>query len=382
MKLENLFEKQILDTTIYAERYLNDSKGSFEMYSEVNPKYDPQGLLGYFEMPFALLNPEECLVFWSNPSEILLNWAKPENLYKFFWHPDVERKGLYINGKLVVQPTSSTRTVLSEIYPRFYLKTDLNKKHFRFIRRLKLSSVEHSINICSDIEQMCLGQVGRYSYLPESLGIVLVGGRYNESGMIYRESIPKPLVQDLRIMLPYHSLYANDPNYPNDKTLLVQLSVRNGANDPLGYFVSEIIGQIFEAWVLMVSKRGLLPELHGQNALIEINENFETCRLVHRDFQSLYSDSVIRNRIGLPLFEKHIVGEEKGTTIESQYSIVFDNMIGKYLLARLAKSFSEGFGIKYNEVTDAMCNYHKNLSGYEVAQFPTTVYKFGNSSLE
>ncbi len=152
--------------------------------------------------------------------------------------------------------------------------------------------------------------------------------------------------------------------------------------DKLGYFVSEITGPILEAWVLLVSTRGLLPELHGQNALAEIDQSFRVRRVVHRDFQSLYSDERIRTNLGLVLFTKHIAGREQGTTVASQYSIVFDNMICKYLLARIARSFSNHFGVDYAMVCSAIKEYHHSIPGWQEAEFPKTTYRFGARSNE
>ena len=43
MKLHNLFLGELLENSIYAERFVNDSKGHFKDYSEVDVYYDPRG---------------------------------------------------------------------------------------------------------------------------------------------------------------------------------------------------------------------------------------------------------------------------------------------------------------------------------------------------
>jgi hypothetical protein len=172
MKLSNLFVGDALEHTIYGERYLNDSKGSFYNYSDVDARYDPQGSISHIDLPYTLLSPEKCVTLQSAPSKELVDWVRLGGKYRFFWHPDVMRKGLDVCGTMRVQPTSSTRTLLTENGYRVYIKTDLDKKHFRFIRRLQRSSVEHSISICSDLRDMCntIFDIGRYAFLPESLG--------------------------------------------------------------------------------------------------------------------------------------------------------------------------------------------------------------------
>jgi siderophore synthetase component len=384
MKIANLLQGNPLDHTIYGERYLNDLKGRFEDYSDVDPKFDPQGDLPIIQLPYTLLTPERCIVLQDEPSPELLEWVRIGHKYRFFWHPDVVREEFEICGTIPAQPTSSTRTLLTEEPHRVYVKTDLDKKHFRFVRRLKRSSVEHSIAVCSDLRSLCKSMVKpyRYSFLPESLGLIVVGGKHEGSGTLYREAKPFPHIEGKRIMMPYHSLYASDPHAPNDLPLLAQLVILHGNDDKIGYFVSEIVGPILEAWTLLVSKRGLLPELHGQNSLLELDENLNPKRVVHRDFQGTYSDSQIRACLGLNLFPKHIVGTEQGTTVQSQYSHVFDGMIGRYLLSRLAKAFCASFNEDYAKITEAIKAYHRRIPEWKVADFPPTTYRFGNTAKE
>lgn len=174
------------------------------------------------------------------------------------------------------------------------VKTDLDKKHFRFRRRLKGSSVKHSLMINTDIsEAVKNAMVPFYGYLPESLGFVY-GDEVSGSGVLFREIIPYPLVEESRQLIPYFSLYSRDSFSDNDKPLLIQLIERNSHSDPLGFFADVIVGFVQDTWMYLVHERGILPELHGQNALLEIDTNGIPKRLIHRDFQSIYSDGCIR----------------------------------------------------------------------------------------
>lgn len=379
-----MFFGNSLKNSIYAERFVNDAKGRFEDYSEVDIYYDPRGKTPFISLPYILISKNDCALIKSKPQKELFNWVCSGDKYRFFWHPDVLRAGFTPNGFITVQPTSSTRTLLTENNPRVYIKTDLNKKHFRFVRRLRKSSVEHSITVCDDLREFSnsIPANSRYSFLPESLGLVLKHGEYKDSGVLFRESKPYPYVEEPRIIIPYHSLYANDFYHIEDKPLLIQILELHADGKYLEYFISEIIGPILEAWVLLVSERGLLPELHGQNTLAEINKDFRICRIVHRDFQSIYSDSVIRKNLNLPLFKKHVVGEEEGTTVQSQYSNVFDNLIGRYLLKRLTKTFCNYFRISYSKTTFAIRDYHCGLNGWKKAKFPKGTYSFSLSAKE
>ncbi|MEN9881276.1 MAG: hypothetical protein RLZZ308_459 [Candidatus Parcubacteria bacterium] len=386
MKLENINFNEPEKTSVYAERYLNDSKGDFGKYSEVDQKYDPQSKTPHIEVPFIFLESKDLTIFESSPTPELLAAIKKDNRYKFFWHPDTERI-FTPNGYHVMQPTSSTRTMLDTETKAFYAKMDLDKKHFRFIRRLKRGSVEHSILVNDDLLEMFKNanaeSIERFSILPESLGLVIDEGVHTDSGVIFRESKPFPLSEEKTVVLPYHSLYAEDPNAPNHKPLLVELCLRNSPKDPLGYFVENIIGPVQDAWVLLLNSRGLLPELHGQNALVEISDDLDVKRLVQRDFQGIYSDSKIRLENNLKEFDKHIVGSESGTTEKSQYSHVFDGMIGRYLFERLAKAFCKYFpSYSYETVCKEIKLRFLSIPGNRLDVFPETAYRFGSTADE
>lgn len=62
MKLAQLLANDPLVSTVYGERHLNDTKGSFADYSEVNPVFDPQGKIAHVVLPYTLLSDNECTV--------------------------------------------------------------------------------------------------------------------------------------------------------------------------------------------------------------------------------------------------------------------------------------------------------------------------------
>lgn len=386
MKLEGMNFEEPEKTSVYGERYLNDAKGEFSKYSDVDPKFDPQSLTPHIDTPFIFLESKDLTIFESEPTPELLTAIKSGEKYKFFWHPDTERT-FTPDGFNKMQPTSSARTLLDMDTAAFYAKLDLDKKHFRFVRRLKKDSVEHSILINEDLLEMLKNSdeesIERFAILPESLGLVINSGPHIDSGVLFREGKPFPPLQEKTILLPYHSLYAEDPNAPQDKPLLVELCLKHSPKDPLGYFIENIIGPIQDSWVLLLDNRGLLPELHGQNALVEIGEDFGVKRLVQRDFQGIYSDSGIRKEHNLKEFRKHVVGSESGTTEKSQYSHVFDGMIGRYLFSRLATAFCKNFtSYSYETVCKEIKSRFLSIPGNRLDVFPETTYRFAASAGE
>ena len=357
MRVERL-QEQGLEATRYMERYVNNVKGAHEEWSDTDIKYSPHEGVEDFPASVFELPSELTTVLTASPDPRLTREVIGKDVVKFFSHPEMGEDPTYLqemgipeNTRLeeeiyTVTPTSSTRTMLTKDRDfNFMVKTDLDKKHFRFIRRLKGSSVAHSIQISQELSRIAdLDDDHEYSFLPESMGIV-VGDKDKGAGVVFREVVPRPLVPDRRVLVPYFSLYAGDLKNPDDEPLLIQLIGKNAsAGEELDFYTEEVLGKIVRNWTSFATKYGLLLELHGQNTLLEIDEQFRPQRIVHRDFQSIYIDADIRRQNGLLVpFDKHLVGEEAGTNRETQYSIAYDHQVGDFLLERLTKTFLEKY---------------------------------------
>ena len=323
-------------------------------------------------------------MFTDQPSKELCDLIfQNNNTATFVWHPDISSPFERNDGNFMVAPTSSTRTLLTQnLSYNFMAKTDLDKRHFRFIRRLKGSSVEHSLAINRDIRQATeTSEIPFYAYLPETIGFIY-GDMRTGSGVIYRELKPRPHVNDNRIIIPYFSLYSRDTYFPQDKPLLFELVELNEKYNPLEFFVNVIIGMVQDTWVYFVRERGLLPELHGQNTCLEINNQGVPTRIVHRDFQSLYSDRDTRQKKGLLQFKKHIAGDESNITKEQQYSLVFDHFICDYMMKRIVNIFVELYP-QYNHdvVNKKIKDRFRNIPNNPLGVFPETIYQFSKKRM-
>ncbi len=368
---------------LYLERYVNDAKGDFTDFSDVDPRYSPESGVVEFNAPFVRIREDMLSIFQDQPSPEVHSAIFESDTALFMWHPDVPSPFSAADGHIVVAPTSSTRTLLTrKLAYNFMAKTDLDKRHFRFIRRLKGSSVEHSIAISRDIRLATeTSTVSFYAYLPEVIGLVY-GDMQTGTGVLYRELKPRPLVQEPRVLVPYFALYSQDGYFPQDKPLMFDLIERHSGNDPLEYFVNVLVGLVQDTWVYFVANRGLLPELHGQNACLEIDANGVPTRLVHRDFQSLYSDRERRGALSLPQFKKHHAGEEDNITKEQQYSLVFDHFISNYLFARMVRPFVTQYPqYAFDDVAKQIQTRFRGLKDNPLDVFPDTTHRFGKKSM-
>ena len=369
---------------VYLERYVNDVKGDFRNYSEVDTCYSPEQGEKQFDAPYKLISITDLHMFRDYPDQTLEDEVIRNGFAKFIWHPDFPSPFTADpDGHYLVSPTSSTRTLFTRnLAHNFMVKTDLDKHHFRFRRRLKGSSVLHSIQVNRDLADMVqTSSISFFGYLPESLGFVY-GDKDTGTGVLFRETNPHPLVNEPRQLIPYFSLYSRDAFLIQDVPLLVELIELNSHDDPLGFFVNVIVGFIQDAWVHVVRERGVLPEMHGQNAFLEINSQGIPKRIVLRDFQSLYSDKDIRNNKSLSQFEKHVIGVEDNITRQQQYSLVFDHIISRYLLERMVKVFVE-FYTKYSfeGVAQEIREHFRNIDENPRDVFPPTTYRFSKEPL-
>lgn len=322
-------------------------------------------------------------IFQDKPSEDLSRFIFKKDRALFMWHPDVPSQFKVTDGSIIVSPTSSTRTLLTRhLTHNFMAKTDLDKRHYRFIRRLKGGSVRHSIAINQDIRLATESDdISFYSYMPETIGLVH-GDVQTGTGVIYRELTPRPLIKSPHVLIPYFALYSQDMNFPQDKPLMFDLTERNSKKDPLGFFVNVLVGMVQDTWAYFVSNRGLLPELHGQNTCLEVDQYGKPVRLVHRDFQSLYSDRELRASLSLGQFEKHHAGEEDGLTKEQQYSLVFDHFICTYLLSRMVRTFVRLYPrYAYDDVVKQIQYRFQNIQGNLLSVFPERTYRFAKKNM-
>lgn len=367
MRLHDIPENG-LEATRYAERYVNTIKGDHDKYSDTSVMYSPHEGVDEFTAPAFHIDLKNAHLLQADPKPSLAEKVIQDNVLLFIAHPEMLRHDDYLEktgldpeeadtDTYTVTPTSSTRTLLTKGQPDdFMVKTDLDRRHYKYIRRLKGSSVEHSIAISSEFARAAMRRLlpDEFAYMPESIGVI-VGDAEKGAGAIFREPTPRPYVADERTVIPYFSLYAKDLKKPDDPTLLEQLIQEHAKRgEELDFFVDALAGKAIRNWAKVVSKVGLLPELHSQNALIEIDKDLRPQRVVYRDFQSTYVDAEIREANGLDLpFTKHIAGTEEGTDKARQYSYVYDDSVGHFNMEKLTDSFTDSYPQYTRETVEA-----------------------------
>ena len=367
------------DAWIYCERYVDQRWYSpYVEYTEVKEEFRPRDGKEEFELPCFLV--KNATVFTGNPSPNILKYFKTDKGINFFLHPEMFKeenptiKNLIkqrVERTIQVKPTASTRTVVCKNLP-FFLKLHLNKRISRHNRRLRASSVMHSILVSRDLDAAISKMPSYFAYLPETVGVII--GKGNDAiGMIVREMIPRPVIQEKRFILPYFALWSKDDFKESDPPLLVQLIIYHKEN-PKDFFLHKIIEPVIKSWVWAAKERGILLECHGQNTLLEFNDHLMPTRVVHRDFQSLEIDPNIRiqKNLSMPFFKHRIGIDDPPHKIE--YSLVYDFFIGHHMFSHLLKPMAFYFHMDELELKKEIAKlFQKHFQNWE-EYFPRDFY--------
>lgn len=311
MLIEEIVGESTERAYIYLERKVN---GIF--YSDVQECYQPQGDLDYFSLPYLLKSEKEIEVLKANPDPHILDKIFRKKQFKFFIHPEMmesyKHNGFDIKeqGQIPVSPTSSTRTVITRHQNyNFMIKLDLARKIGDNKRNIKRKHVEFSHKICKELEDT--KHPPFIAYLPETIGM-LCQICNNETGIIFREYQPKPIINEKRYLIPFFSLFSIDRDNPKDKLLLQQITEENCINpkEYLDFFIEQILTPYLDTWCYLAVKKGLIFELHPQNTLLEIDANAKPQRIVFRDFQDFFVEPELRIENGLDLnFDRNVLGK-------------------------------------------------------------------------
>jgi hypothetical protein len=334
----------------------------------------------FFDLPCFLVPREETEAHYNEPCHDLKS-VYCQGVLPFRIHPDLLHShadggllGLekYDRGESIpVIPTASTRTVLTYNHPHnHFIKLHMPKRISRFNRRLRTSSIEHSVGISRDLDNM---RLDGFAHLPECIGIAYGGA--DGFGFIIRETEATPYIPGGHL-IPYFALYSQDTKNPKDKPLLVQMIEQRG-EEPAAFLSEEILIPLIECWCRTLSERGILLESHGQNTLLEIDSDLKPRRIVHRDFQSSMVDPLIRGRNGLSInYKKHLIEVDGFFRREQEYSLVYDYLMGHHLFDELAGTLSRFYNIDVDAIREPCKDAFRKFFSSEKGFFPDTMFNY------
>ncbi len=301
---------------LYLDRYRNEGTRTYSRhadYTEALEIYQPNSKHSHFDLSVFEVPLSKLKIYTANPSIEISNIYIGDETALFCIHPQVlenYQDDLYVKhilstgnarAGIKVSPSSSTRT----LYVHNNKIPHAIKLHFpfrisRYGRKMRDEVLEQAVNVSKELERGIHHLDDRFAFLREVIAVVHKNlqpdlPRGENWGYLVRDMKPFPLVDDERFLIPGFSLYGKD-FFDTEKTSLLYDLI--GDNDLLGFVLENIMLPIIRHWVGCFRHFGYLLEPHGQNVVLEVGQDREIKRIVHREL-SLGID--MRRRREIPL---------------------------------------------------------------------------------
>ncbi len=348
-------EDRLLDVYIHLERYVNDGSPS-GFSTGVPAEFSPLSPRESFELPVYLL-PRSALV---QVGILDYSWAAAVSAEQLPLplHPvvvgEVLRMFPFIEGlprlMLPVIPTASARTVLvrSEKDRPHFIKLHYPYELGRFPRDLCLYKWLAALENSRELDAHTARFPTFFAFLPESGGVFLPD-RAPRSGVgaIFREFIPRPERQIATLLVPAFSLFAGCVPPAHGRPLLIQiLEMLSDRSTETESFMSHFVLPALEVFAFLALDLGLIPEMHAQNVLFEVDPALKKTRLIIRDLGDLFKDYVVRRERNLhtSFCSYKSIDPRIDSDLFQRRSFAFDFKFSHYLLLPLGQCFAVATG--------------------------------------
>ena len=327
---------------IHLDRYRNEGTRTYSNhadYTEAQNKYRPNTISQNFDLILFEVPYDQMIVYSANPPRQLADSYLKYPKVMFAIHPQVlkfcsddpyvQRTLSLCTGQkhISVIPSSSTRTLYVEdqITPHA-IKVHFPFKVSRYTRRMRDEVLEQAINVSQELENGIGKLDNRFGFHRELIAVVHKNLQPNSDrgenwGYLVREMTPFPNVDKKSQLIPGFALYGKDYFDPNASLLLYDLI---GDRNPVEYILENIMLPIIRHWVDCFLHFGYLLEPHGQNVILEVDENNTISRIVHRDL-SVGIDMRRRRDIGL---QSHHLNQYNRMEHGAFHSIAYDKFMG------------------------------------------------------
>lgn len=380
----------IIPSLTYLERYRNEGTRTYSRhsdYSEAEITYQPGGgapsfTLAVFSMPRHHLN-----IYTARPAEDLASRYLQGDRALFCVHPQVlsrcrddsylqmiEREGEEGPG-LLVEPSSSTRTLLARDRVPHALKVHFPFRISRYGRKMRDEVIEQAVAVSLELDEGIEQFDRSFGFLPEVIGVACknlddASARGENWGYLVRDMRPLPVVHDQRIYIPGFALYGEDLLKPDRGPLLWDLI---GSSDPLTYVLDNLMLPIIRHWVQCYRSFGFMLEPHGQNVLLELDGDHRVARIIHRDL-SVGID--MRRRQLNNLSADHLNSYNRMNSGEF-LSITYDMFMGNHFFDRIVTCCAERWpNLREGEFRGACRDYFAELFPEFHDYMPAKVHYF------
>ncbi len=375
---------------IYLDRYRNEGTRTYSAhsgYSEALQEYQPTAAKDTFALKVFAVPKDQVNIYTANPPQELEKTYLSEKECLFCVHPQVvthcpqdpylvavQRQGRMMPDVTVI-PSSSTRTLYSNATTFHALKVHFPFRVSRYERRMRDEVIEQAINVSRDIEKNIEDFDKDFAFLREVLGISAIAqetttARTENWGYLVRDMEPFPKNVKQSHLVPGFALYGKDLHDSSVAPLLFTLLEKR---DPVQTIVENIMQPIISHWLHCYTSLGYILEPHGQNILLEIDNDATIRRIVHRDL-STGIDMRLRN--DLRLCSQHLNNYNKMSSGEF-CSIAYDMFMGSHFFDRIISCCQQRFPKLCPEDFKAPCRKHfAALFPEYKTYFPKDVYYF------
>ncbi len=390
-------EPEIQDPRIAEYTYLErHSGGGTQTYSkhsansELPKEFQPKTHFPPFGLPVVSIPKPAVLVVLADPHpDLLQKYVGCGDHVAFCVHPahlgnseDPHMQTILKMQRLsplTVVPTASSRTVtvLTDSIMPHAVKTHCPLRISYYHRTLDENTIRHSVTLSKELAKTV-------AFLPETIGVALPEKDGKSGwGFIIREMIPRPAAPNPRKLIPCFALYGTDLDHPEEPPLLVKMIQKSGQN-PKKYILNHIMYPIITDFITVFKTHGVLLEAHGQNSLLEVDEDFLPTRIVHRDFDESV-DARVRRSLDLSLEglnPEQIIDQPSEEEPEgSVHSYVYDASIGRVHFRYLAEMAEQFFGVKVSDFQEACKAKFLELFPDHANYFPRCTYTLGAKAI-
>ncbi len=337
-----------LPSLAYLERYRNEGTRTYSRhsgYSEAEPRYQPGSAEAGFQLVTFRVPRRHLAIYTANPAAELRNLYLDQEYALFCIHPQVFAQGdddPYLRAirqsgvaapEIPVIPSSSTRTLMVESDVPHALKVHFPFRISRYGRKMRDEVIEQAVAVSLELENGIASFPESFGFLREVIGVSWKNlqsdtERGENWGYLVRDMRPYPATEEKRRYVPGFALYGTDYFDPAAELLLYRMI---GSQDPLEFVLENLMFPVIRHWVEGYRSFGFMLEPHGQNVLLELDQNDRIRRIIHRDL-SVGIDMRRRNDLGLG--SDHLNNYNRMNYGEFS-SITYDMFMGSHFFERV-----------------------------------------------
>ena len=381
----NILHRNTDANYLYMERFVNNgSPSGFTFKHSTSPETNP-------------FTGEDVFHLWNFSDALADSVIEIGSVPEFFRgvnyaHPDSRKAGILCQAgiplsesSILVSPLASGRTVqLRNSIPGFLKLTydsGILGRCTRYLGKIScLASYETSCYIMEQVAKGCFPSTFAF-YEESGMKVSLLKHRKEifEFGTIFRQPYPSPICYEPRILIPAFSLFGVDFKNKDDDYLLIQL-IEHSKLSPIDYTLT-LLHLAVDAFWLLLTKCALIPELHGQNCVYELDHNFVPVRFCVKDMEDIDREMLLAKELGLKTeWESYPYkcNDENVSDRVYRASYLYDFKLGEYLLKPIIEIVSERYSISASFFASHIQEYVRQqyLSSIPYDLFPNDIWYY------